>query len=341
VSSSRPLLVRVCVLTDFPYSIGQNPTGATLSMERRKAIYELCDVHDILIIEDDPYWYLQFTPESHPSTSSTKTKYPFLDALMPSFLTIDVSGRVLRLDTFSKTIAPGCRLGWITAQPAFCERILRVTESSTQQPSGYVQSMVAQLLLKNWGLDGWVTWLESLRDAYEARMEAMCVELEAGSAVIEMRDTREDEGEGAAVEIRKKALYSFVKPDGGMFVWVQMHIADHPSFEQYVSKHSKLEMMQKLWEFVAAEQKTLPAPGSMFAPNEEIEERSACEFFRFCFAAIELEQVKVGTRRFSEGVRKFWKLSVEEIERIGIEEEGGGGGLGDLSEAFRFTGIGC
>jgi DNA-binding transcriptional MocR family regulator len=51
--------------------------------------------------------------------------YPFLDSLAPSFLSIDVDGRVVRLDTFSKTIAPGCRLGWITAQPAIIERYVR------------------------------------------------------------------------------------------------------------------------------------------------------------------------------------------------------------------------
>ena len=40
--------------------MGQNPTGGLLSVKRRKAIYEICVEYDVLIIEDDPYWYLQY-----------------------------------------------------------------------------------------------------------------------------------------------------------------------------------------------------------------------------------------------------------------------------------------
>ena len=136
--------------------IGQNPTGVTIPVSRRREIYRLCRTHDIIIIEDDPYWYLQYPsamklqnpPAQLPDLSPTpKSGFPFLDSLTPSYLSIDVDGRVVRLDTFSKTVAPGCRLGWITAQPAIVERILRITETSTQQPSGFVQSLVAELLL--------------------------------------------------------------------------------------------------------------------------------------------------------------------------------------------------
>jgi DNA-binding transcriptional MocR family regulator len=111
-----------------------------LSVERRKAIYALCSKYDIIIVEDDPYWYLQFpsadveeaksrnqpVPQISRAEPPVKSSgYPFLDSLVPSFLSIDVDGRVIRLDTFSKTVAPGCRLGWVTAQPDLIERFLR------------------------------------------------------------------------------------------------------------------------------------------------------------------------------------------------------------------------
>lgn len=120
--------------------MGHNPTGIVLSVERRKAIYALCSRYDVIIVEDDPYWYLQFPsavieeavsrnqprPEGAPNYTPQKSSgYPFLDSLVPSFLSIDTDGRVVRLDTFSKTIAPGCRLGWITAQPDLVERYVR------------------------------------------------------------------------------------------------------------------------------------------------------------------------------------------------------------------------
>jgi DNA-binding transcriptional MocR family regulator len=120
--------------------MGHNPTGIVLTLERRKAIYAVCSKYDVVIIEDEPYWYLQYpsaelqeaksrdqpvpepaVPEPLPQSSG----YPYLDSLVPSFLNIDTDGRVIRLDTFSKTIAPGCRLGFITAQPAIIEKVAR------------------------------------------------------------------------------------------------------------------------------------------------------------------------------------------------------------------------
>lgn len=98
-------------------------------MERRKEIYKLCQKYDIMIIEDDPYWYLQYPSAIAANIASGKTTKPadmphdaskkssgfdFLDSLVPSYLAVDIDGRVVRLDTFSKTIAPGCRMGWVS-----------------------------------------------------------------------------------------------------------------------------------------------------------------------------------------------------------------------------------
>lgn len=130
----------------YTVTMGHNPTSGVLSVGRRREIYALCKKYDIIIIEDDPYWFLQYPSaeteeavsrgqpvpavkqlsEKDSSYASTGSSgYPFLDSLVPSYLSMDVDGRVVRLDTFSKTIAPGCRLGWITAQPEFIERITR------------------------------------------------------------------------------------------------------------------------------------------------------------------------------------------------------------------------
>ncbi|PYH45765.1 PLP-dependent transferase [Aspergillus saccharolyticus JOP 1030-1] len=218
----------------YTITIGQNPTGGNLSVERRREIYALCQQYDILIIEDDPYWNLQYpsaaateaqyrgsplavhpTPRNY-NAHGRSSGYAFLDSLVPSYLSIDTDGRVVRLDTFSKTIAPGCRLGWITAQPAFIERMTRITETSTQQPSGFVQAMVAELILgqqvesdggaaaagrnhgsgsgskprkgekqRAWQMDGWVRWLEGLRASYEQRMRDMCTVLEEGKYLVD------------------------------------------------------------------------------------------------------------------------------------------------------------
>lgn len=124
----------------YTVTMGHNPTSGVLSVQRRRDIYALCSKYDIIIVEDDPYWYLQFPSAAAEEAKSRdveppcKTKtykptkssgYEFIDSLVPSYLSVDTDGRVIRLDTFSKTIAPGCRLGWITAQPRFIERLVR------------------------------------------------------------------------------------------------------------------------------------------------------------------------------------------------------------------------
>ncbi|KAI9820492.1 MAG: hypothetical protein M1826_000891 [Phylliscum demangeonii] len=201
----------------YTVTVGQNPTSGTLSVARRRALYQLCQAFDVIIIEDDPYWYLQYpsaitserargkvVADMAPAASgSISSGYDFLDALVPSYLSLDSDGRVVRLDTFSKTIAPGCRLGWMTAQPALVERILRITETSTQQPSGFVQAMVGEMILgpagghdggrggasdgHGWATDGWVRWLAGLRGAYERRMQTMCRILEEGKYLVRSR----------------------------------------------------------------------------------------------------------------------------------------------------------
>jgi DNA-binding transcriptional MocR family regulator len=123
--------------------MGHNPTGILLSVERRKALYAICSKYDVIIVEDDPYFYLQYPSAAKEEAASRNepppyedegldlptekpsSGYAFLDSLVPSFLSVDTDGRVVRLDTFSKTIAPGCRLGWITAQPDLIEKFVR------------------------------------------------------------------------------------------------------------------------------------------------------------------------------------------------------------------------
>jgi DNA-binding transcriptional MocR family regulator len=101
--------------------IGQNPTSGTLSVQRRKDIYALCSKYDVIIIEDDPYWYIQFpsaaaleassrnipykpTAMHTPPSGSKSSGFPFLDSLVPSYLSVDTDGRVVRLDTVSSEL---------------------------------------------------------------------------------------------------------------------------------------------------------------------------------------------------------------------------------------------
>lgn len=332
----------------YTVTIGQNPTSGTLSTERRQKLYDICSKYDVVIIEDDPYWYLQF-PSASTTTATPFNLQPgkkssgfeFLDSLLPSYLSIDRDGRVIRLDTFSKTVAPGCRLGWITAQPKLIERILRITEATTQQPSGFVQAMVAQLImgpqhssekekkksekageLQGWKVDGWVRWLEGLRGEYERRMQGMCAALEQGRFTTKQQKFssssrfREEESEDDWAVVSKIPMFSFVQPRGGMFVWIQFHLESHPLFNKI--DHERLAKALWIW-LTMKPYRVLVAPGSMFSPTDEVRENEGWKYVRLCFAAIDREKVEGAGERFAQGCEAFWGLrkvsDVEEIER--------------------------
>ncbi|KAF8242603.1 PLP-dependent transferase [Wilcoxina mikolae CBS 423.85] len=302
----------------YTVTVGQNPTGVTVRAERRREIYKLCERFDVIIIEDTPYWNLQYTPESHQFPGGD-VKYPFLAALEKGYLTEDTSGRVIRLDTFSKTIAPGCRLGWITTQKKVIEGVLiAATESSTQQPSGFVQAMVAELVCREWGMDGWVMWLESLRGVYEERMRLMADILSRGKEKIIISSSSDDDDDLDVVT--KTQMYEFNPPDGGMFIWVHIHITSHPAYTEFLERGgTKADMMEKLWSWGAITQMTLPSPGGIFAGHRDCRD-SADEFMRFCFAAVEVEEVKSATERWVKAINEFWELQAGEIEKIEEEE---------------------
>lgn len=270
----------------------------------------------MVIIEDDPYWNLQYRsadekPPRNYNAAEQSSGYDFLDSLVPSYLSMDVDGRVVRLDTFSKTIAPGCRLGWITAQPAIIERLTRITETSTQQPSGFVQSMVAELLLgqqpdsstaskDSWQMGGWIRWLENLRTGYERRMQAMCRVLEEGKYLI--HDSNADEIDTWEV-IDKIPMYDFVWPAGGMFVWVKVCFETHPLRSKYTLK----KLSEALWIHLTRKPYLcLVCPGGMFASTEKAMEESLA-YMRLSFAAMAEDEVKDVSWRLVKGLRAFWQ----------------------------------
>lgn len=346
------------------YRIGQNPTGAVLPVPRRRELYALCQKYDIIIVEDDPYWHLQYPSAAqeleahfrggHPNHPSTKPNYnahgkpsgyPFLDALVPSYLSIDTDGRVIRLDTFSKSIAPGCRMGWLTAQPKIVERILYITQTSTQQPSGFVQAMVAGLIMGGgdgrkeeefggfgedgngrqsvgWKTDGWVRWLEGLQVGYEWRMRTMCTILEEGRSIIghcptatsaSYSNDHDDDDDNDDYDdwqlLHKTPLYTFQFPRGGMFVWVRMCFETHPLWSREDVSAEKLSAA--LWKHLTKKPYLcLVAPGALFNPAGGSSDGKTNDdsfwYFRLCFAPMQEGDVAASSRGFVEGCSDFW-----------------------------------
>ncbi|XP_043516488.1 kynurenine/alpha-aminoadipate aminotransferase, mitochondrial-like [Frieseomelitta varia] len=97
---------------------GGNPTGTVLTDSRKRQIYELAETYNFLILEDDPYSFVHF-----------------LDKAPATFLELDTKGRVIRLDSISKVISPGLRLGVVTGHKEIIKRLTAHMETTSIHPS--------------------------------------------------------------------------------------------------------------------------------------------------------------------------------------------------------------
>lgn len=112
-----------------------NPTGTTIPLERRKKIYEICCRYNIIILEDDAYYFMHFLEEE-----------------VPSFLSLDTEGRVLRFDSMSKVLSSGLRIGWVTGPKQLIQNLELHVQSSYLHSSTLSQvclSPFLSLLLNN------------------------------------------------------------------------------------------------------------------------------------------------------------------------------------------------
>ena len=164
----------------FLYTIPnfQNPTGVTQSVERRKAIIAVAKEHDLLIIEDNPYGLL--TLEGEP---------------MPALRSMD-DENVIYLGSFSKTFAPGFRIGWALAPHAVREKLTLTQEAATLAPPVFSQFAISTYLSEF----DWRGQIEKFRSMYRERRDAMLAGL------------TENMPEGSR----------WTHPAGGFFVWLTL-----------------------------------------------------------------------------------------------------------------------
>jgi len=117
----------------------QNPTGATLSLERRRRLLDLADRHDLLVIEDSPYRELRYKGTS-----------------LPTLRSLDTRGRVVHLGSFSKILAPGLRLGWAVADSEVLEKLSLLKLAADTQCST-LNMAAATAYLDNFDIEAHIT----------------------------------------------------------------------------------------------------------------------------------------------------------------------------------------
>ncbi|XP_020661172.2 kynurenine/alpha-aminoadipate aminotransferase, mitochondrial [Pogona vitticeps] len=168
----------------FLYTVpsGGNPSGSTLTAERKKEIYQLAQEYNFLIIEDDPYYFVQFEKPKP-----------------PSFLSMDVDGRVIRGDTFSKIISSGLRVGFLTGPAPLIDRIILHIEVSTMHTSTFTQVLLTELF-KKWGQKGFLEYADRVSEFYQKQRDTML----------------------AAADKWLKGLADWYTPKAGLFLWIKI-----------------------------------------------------------------------------------------------------------------------
>lgn len=130
----------------------QNPTGTTMSYEKRKGVLELAKKYDVVILEDNPYGDLRFAGEHVPSIKS-----------------LDTEGRVIYCGSFSKILAPGLRVGYVVAHKEIIQKIVVCKQVSDVHTNILAQMICNQFLLEN----SYEEHLKKLRGIYRHKCGLM------------------------------------------------------------------------------------------------------------------------------------------------------------------------
>ncbi|MBQ7036432.1 MAG: PLP-dependent aminotransferase family protein [Clostridia bacterium] len=136
----------------YTISTFQNPSGITMSAEKRKRLLDLASKHDFYILEDNPYGELRFTGEDVPTIKS-----------------FDTEGRVIYAGSYSKTISPGLRLGWAIARKDIMEKMIICKQVSDVHTCVLPQMMAAEFFA---GFD-FDAHIEKSKVLYRERARAM------------------------------------------------------------------------------------------------------------------------------------------------------------------------
>ncbi|GIH71222.1 aminotransferase-like domain-containing protein [Sphaerimonospora thailandensis] len=164
----------------FLYTIPtyQNPAGVTLNEVRRRQVLEICRRAGVLVVEDNPYGLLGFDGEP-----------------MRAMRADDADG-VVYLGSFSKTLAPGFRVGWALAPHAIREKLVLAMESAVLSHSTFTQLAVGQYL----ATQPWREQIKTFRELYRERRDALL----------------------GSLEVLMPPGCSWTRPNGGFFVWMTL-----------------------------------------------------------------------------------------------------------------------
>ena len=157
----------------------QNPTGKTLPLERRKKVAELASTYNVIVMEDDPYCDLRYKGKESPHIKS-----------------FDQTGHVILLNSFSKIISPGLRVGTVVAEQDIIEKIVVAKQCADTHTTNLTQVVCAEFLNRGL-LPG---HLEAITPIYSKRLDTML--------------------DGIQKYFPPGTKYT--QPEGGLFIWAEL-----------------------------------------------------------------------------------------------------------------------
>lgn len=256
---------------------GGNPAGTTASADRKRAVLQLAREHSVLILEDDPYYFLTFANvDEDPAT------YEYT----PSYFRLECEGAdqwgygyVLRLESFSKIMSAGMRLGFMMGPPTLVNAVISNTASSNLHASAPPQAMAA-VLLHHWGVDGFLRHVNSVSRMYRDRRDMFGTKLQ------------NELGRGA--DGTQAPLASWVTPVAGMFYWIKLHL---PPVDGAPEGDSFQVISEK-----AVAHGVLAVPGSSFFGTP-----TTSPYVRVSYSLIEEADAEEALRRLRLAVESAWK----------------------------------
>lgn len=157
----------------------QNPTGLCTSLEKRKAVYELAKKYGLVVLEDNPYGDIRFEGKN-----------------IPSIKTMDKDGIVIYSRTFSKTLAPGLRVGYVSAPSPIAAKMV-VCKQVADVHTNIMAQIICDEYLKNYDMDA---HLEQVRGIYRHKCVLML----------------------EAIDKNFSRKITVTKPEGGLFIWATL-----------------------------------------------------------------------------------------------------------------------
>jgi tryptophan aminotransferase len=256
-----------------------NPSGTTASEERKRQVLAVARKYGVLIMEDDPYMLLSFEGLGQ-DTPETRRRIRTYWSLEQDEAEEWGTGWVIRFDSFSKIIAGGIRVGYVTGPNAIVDAIDLESGTANLQGSGASQAIVLALL-EHWGQDGLLQHCDRVaafyrerRDNFESKARAILGPGKDGSA----------------------AVADWVTPVAGMFLWLRLKLpaVNVPGGENGDS--------YRLVSEKARAKGVLAVPGVAFIPDGQ-----CTSYVRTSFSIIEEKDVEEAFKRLRLAVEEAWQ----------------------------------